>query len=149
MIGVMMAVTLSGLAPGDLDPALGGFWLSADKESAVVFHGCGGGALCADIRWMKAKTGHDGRRLVDEKNPDPAKRTRPLCGLPIISDLKTDGPGHWSGGHVYSAGDGRSYGLNMELVSPTKLKMRGYIGAPMLGQTFYLERAQGLTLCEP
>ena len=53
----------------------------------------------------------------------------------ILSGMKADGD-HYEGGHILDPNNGKTYKCKMELDDKgKKLKVRGYIGVPMLGRT--------------
>jgi uncharacterized protein (DUF2147 family) len=66
----------------------------------------------------------------DLKNKDPSLRTRPLKNMQMLYDF-TGGPTKWSGGKVYNADDGGTYSGTITLTSPTTLKLKGCIVAPI------------------
>jgi uncharacterized protein (DUF2147 family) len=51
---------------------------------------------------------------VDDKNPNPALRSRPLIGTPVFTDMKPDGADKWVG-RIYYAKDGRTYRASAKL----------------------------------
>ena len=73
--------------------------------------------------------------LKDLKNPDPAARAMALRGQLILRDMKYEGGGHWSGGTIYRASNGKTYKCNVTLGADGKLNVRGYIGFALLGST--------------
>ncbi len=73
---------------------------------------------------------------TDRKNPDPALRNRPLKNMLFLTNFTFDGDDEWSGGRIYSAEDGDTYKCKMELEdNKHTLKVRGYVGIPLLGKT--------------
>lgn len=67
------------------------------------------------------------------------KKDKPLTGMRILDDLtKTHNGG--VDGTVLNPGSGKTYSCYIELESPDKLKLRGYIGMPALGKTLYWTR---------
>jgi uncharacterized protein (DUF2147 family) len=71
----------------------------------------------------------------DEKNPDPALRDRPLVGLSLFAGFDYDGDGRWSGGTIYDPNSGKTYRCIVTIVDDDTLKVRGYVGVPLLGRT--------------
>ena len=51
------------------------------------------------------------RLVLDKKNPDPALRQRPLCGLTIFWALRPAGPDRWTDGGFYNPDDGQTYSI--------------------------------------
>lgn len=109
-----------------------GLWLTENQRSVVELYQCAKGKpeLCGKIHWIIK----DGMQF-DTKNPDASKHTRPICGLPILTGLKMDSDGNWFGGKVYKADEGDMYDAKMEVLSDSKLEMRGFAGISMFGKT--------------
>ena len=63
-------------------------------------------------------------------------KNKPITGMVILTDLeKTDNGG--KDGKILDPGSGNTYSCYLELESPDKLKLRGYLGLPALGRTQY------------
>src|SRR5215471_21523306 len=58
-----------------------GDWLVEDKDAIIRIDSCGS-ALCGTIVWTKKQGG------LDENNPDPAKRSRPIMGSQLLLGMK-------------------------------------------------------------
>ena len=95
-----------------------GEWLVKDKTAQIRITDCAG-ALWGVISW-EADPG------IDAKNPDPAKRTRPTLGLPILLGLKASGPNGWEGS-LYNAENGKTYSGGVTVVSAEMLRVRGCV----------------------
>jgi uncharacterized protein (DUF2147 family) len=80
--------------------------------------------------------GEPGSPRKDDKNPDPALRGRLLVGMELLSEYRWTGK-RWEG-KIYDPGSGNTYSSRMER-DGERLKMRGYIGVPMLGRTQLFE----------
>jgi len=115
-----------------------GTWLLANRAAIQVFD-CSG-LLCGRIVWLVRPRSPDGRPDLDHRNPDPALRERPLCGLTIIWGLQPDGPSQWASGSLYDPEDGATYDVSAELTDPNTLSARIYRGTPLLGRTEILIR---------
>ncbi|HVN99825.1 MAG TPA: DUF2147 domain-containing protein, partial [Steroidobacteraceae bacterium] len=87
--------------------------------------------------------------LKDEHNPDPAARSLALRGQVILRNMKYDGGGHWSGGTIYRASNGKTYKCNVTLASDGKLNVRAYIGFSLLGLTQGWTRYTGTSMDLP
>jgi uncharacterized protein (DUF2147 family) len=59
--------------------------------------------------------------------------------MQILYDL-TITPDGGEDGKVLNPGSGKLYSCYIELESPDKLKLRGYMGLPALGKTIYWSR---------
>jgi uncharacterized protein (DUF2147 family) len=117
-----------------------GVWIDAKGEGAVEIGACGE-KLCGRIVWVKDPNDKTGKPLVDAYNPEPAKKKRPICGLPIIGDLKRQPDGSWDAGWIYDPNDGKSYDLEVTAKSADRLQIKGYMGMKMLSETFIWTRA--------
>lgn len=67
---------------------------------------------------------------TDAENPDPALRSRPTLGMPILVNMKPDArkpeANRWVG-KIYNAKNGKMYDSNVTLLSPTSLKVQGCV----------------------
>jgi len=78
---------------------------------------------------------------VCEKCPG-ADKNKPLVGLVILKGLTKSGD-EYSGGTIMDPAKGKVYRCQIALEDGgAKLKVRGFIGTPMLGRTQYWLRAQ-------
>ena len=117
-----------------------GVWLIKDRDAKIQIKKCGG-ALCGAVVWIKQPNDPDtGKPWLDKNNIDPKKRSRPLLGLIIPSEMKPSGlPNKWVG-KVYSVVRGNSYDGSVALLSPKTLKIEGCL-APLLCQSEIWTRA--------
>lgn len=95
-----------------------GEWLVAEKTARIRIADCAG-ALWGFVAW-EADPG------LDAKNPDPAKRTRPTLGMPILLGMKTDGPDRWNG-RIYNSENGKFYSGGITMLAEDSLRVRGCI----------------------
>jgi len=66
-------------------------------------------------------------------------KDKPLTGMMILTGLtKTINGGE--DGMVLNPGSGKTYSCYIELETPDKLKLRGYVGFPAFGKTLYWTR---------
>lgn len=77
---------------------------------------------------------------TDVNNKDPALRNRPLLGSVLIWHLCPD-DGEYVDGYVYNPRNGETYRMKAELTGTTALKVRGYLGISLLGQSQTWTRA--------
>jgi uncharacterized protein (DUF2147 family) len=70
----------------------------------------------------------------DVNNKDPNLRNRPLVGIVLMWHLKYD-DGEYIDGYVYNPEDGGTYRMKAEVLSPESLKIRGYLGISLFGQS--------------
>ncbi len=87
--------------------------------------------------------GEPGAPRRDDNNPEPALQARLLVGMELLSDYRWSGK-RWEG-KIYDPGSGNTYSSRMSL-DGERLKMRGYIGVPMLGRTQHFVPVRA---CEP
>jgi uncharacterized protein (DUF2147 family) len=126
-----------------------GVWLTEDGDGAVEIFDCGE-RLCGRIVWQRSALRADGSPDIDDRNPDPALRQRPICGLQIIGGLAATDPATWNGGWVYDPDSGKTYHVKLTMESADGLRLRGYIGVPLLGESQLWRRARAdLPLCRP
>ena len=62
-------------------------------------------------------------------------KDKPIIGLKIMSGLKQQKPGFWSGGKILDPKEGEYYKVKVSTEDGKKMDVRGYIGVPMLGRT--------------
>ncbi|GAB2523018.1 DUF2147 domain-containing protein [Spirosoma aerophilum] len=105
-----------------------GQWLSPKKDSRIQIYKQGT-AYFGKIMWGT------GGPAKDEKNPDPALRSRDLIGVVILNDFTFDGNNTWQNGTIYDPRDGKTYSCKMNLKDPTHLNIRGYVGVSLFGRT--------------
>lgn len=117
------------LAAETPDPT--GLWLTENKRAVVKIDRCGN-SICGNIAWII-----EGGMQKDIKNPDPAKRDTPMCGLPILYNFVQNPKNAkvWESGHIYKADEGDTYNATVSVTSPNELYLRGYIGIPLIGKT--------------
>lgn len=65
----------------------------------------------------------------------------PINGLVIIENIKKDGD-EFNGGTIFDPENGKIYKCYLKLMNSNKLKVRGYIGFPLLGRTQYWIRKE-------
>jgi uncharacterized protein (DUF2147 family) len=112
------------MAPVRAAEAVTGRWLTAEKDAVIVIAPCGK-ALCGTIeRFLVAPPqGNDQR---DINNPDPAKRSRRLLGIAILSGFRADGE-VWRG-QIYDPKSGRSYRSIIRRKGAGVLEVKGCFG---------------------
>lgn len=119
-ISLLAATLLVGGTVGQslaADPK--GEWARPGGSSKIRISNCGN-ALCGSLIWVREPRN-------DVKNPDPAKRDKPLVGLRIVQSMKpTSTADEWSG-KVYNAEDGKTYKGVMAMPAPDKLKLEGCV----------------------
>lgn len=82
------------------------------------------------------------RTVIDPGDPPYCQhcpgslKNQPFSGLPFLWGMKQKSTLEWSGGQIMDPKTGTFYRCNMTLSNNgQKLKVRGYIGIPLLGRT--------------
>lgn len=115
-----------------------GVWINHEGKGAVEIKQCGA-ALCGNIVWLKSQVNDQGQPLFDRRNPDESKRTRPICGLPVIGNVKRTSEG-WDEGWIYNPEEGAQYDVSLA-ASGDRLTVTGYKGIKLFSKTFTWTRA--------
>ena len=63
------------------------------------------------------------------------RKDKPIIGMRIMTDLKKDETGMWSGGKILDPKNGETYKVKLTTEDGKKMDVRGYIGVPLLGRT--------------
>jgi uncharacterized protein (DUF2147 family) len=112
-----------------------GVWLTQAGDARVRVSKCGSG-LCGVIVGLRDPIDPaTGKPQVDDKNPNPALKKRPIIGLPLFSGMQPSGPNRWSG-QIYNADDGSTYVSHVSLAGPDTLKVEGCVGALCGGENW-------------
>ena len=123
----------SARAQGAGEP--GGTWLTQAGDARVRVSKCGSG-LCGVIVGLREPIDPaTGKPQVDDKNPNPALKKRPMIGLPLFIGMHATGPGKWSG-RIYNADDGSTYASNVAVTGADTLRVEGCVGALCGGETW-------------
>jgi len=125
------APTARAQAHGDIS----GIWLTQAGDAKIRVGKCGGG-VCGVVAWLKAPIDPaTGKPAIDDKNPNPALRQRPMIGLPLFSGMRATAPGKWSG-QIYNADDGSTYASNVSVTGQDTLRVEGCVGALCGGENW-------------
>jgi uncharacterized protein (DUF2147 family) len=116
-----------------------GLWENEDATFQIFKSN---GKLSARIVALKVPKTPEGKEKTDIYNPDPAKRSAPIVGLVFMSGFVKKSDTRWDGGTIYDPRSGNSYSCFMELETPEKIKVRGFIGVSLLGRTEYWSRVK-------
>ncbi len=118
-----------------------GLWQNEERDAIIEIYQCGE-KYCGKIVWMKAPVypaddsrGRAGQPRLDDNNPDPRLRNRPIAGLQIVDGFIFDGKNEWKQGTVYDPKNGKTYKGKMSLASRDELHMRGYVLFSFIGRT--------------
>lgn len=119
---VMTLALLSG-APAYAAPApVTGKWMTSDGDSIVTISKCGQ-YICGRVSKILVKTPDANQK--DVNNPNPKLRSRPIVGLPILTQFKPDGS-KWRG-RIYDPRNGKTYRSILTKLKNGKLKVEGCI----------------------
>lgn len=140
LLCAMLVVGLAEAAESDVF----GLWSSGDSLLAVAPTADGGlsmtiVALDDPVYRQDEGRGEPGAQRRDDNNPEVALRQRPLLGLELLSGYRFTGR-RWEG-HIYDPASGNTYSSRMERQG-SQLRMRGYIGVPVLGRTRTFEAVE-------
>lgn len=98
-----------------------------------------------DNKYFGRVISYDVAGQLDEKNPKPEFRSRPIVGVDLLSEFNYDEESErWVGGTIYDAKSGKTYKCRLwfEDDEPGVLWARGYIGISLLGRTERFERVK-------
>jgi uncharacterized protein (DUF2147 family) len=105
------------------DASVIGDWLVKDGYANIRIDNCGG-KMWGIVVWEKTPG-------LDSENPDPAKRTRPTLGMPVLMGLSpAKEPGKWSG-EIYNSNNGKMYSASISLADENTLDLEGCLVWPL------------------
>jgi uncharacterized protein (DUF2147 family) len=87
------------------------------------------------VVWLRSPLDEDGCDLRDRHNPDPTLRDRRVEGLEILRGLAPRPDGTWGNGRIYDPATGNTYTCQLTLDGDHRLRLRGYVGIPLIGRT--------------
>ena len=133
-----LAAAIMAMAPAfanDASPV--GLWKNIDdvtgKPKALIRISESNGVLQGKIEKLFRAPDQDQNPKCDKCTD--ARKDQPIIGMQLLSGLKKDGDAY-TGGEIVDPEDGKVYKSKMELADGgKKLKVRGYIGVPMLGRS--------------
>ncbi|HEU0305086.1 MAG TPA: DUF2147 domain-containing protein, partial [Gaiellaceae bacterium] len=126
-LGLVMVTRASAATPV-------GTWYAEGGAAKVAIEPCGP-ALCGRVVWLRSPLDEDGCDLRDRRNPDTALRRRRVEGLEILRGLLPRPDGTWVNGRIYDPASGSTYACELALEGDDRLRLRGYVGIPLLGRT--------------
>ena len=112
-----------------------GVWYAEGGAAKVGIERCGTEKLCGRVLWLRSPLDEDGCPLRDVRNPDPALRARRVEGLEVLYGLTQREDGTWADGSIYDPGSGYTYRCQLSLDGNDRLRLRGYVGVPLIGRT--------------
>ncbi len=124
---VLLAATTGALAQA-ADPV--GEWLVENGQARIKVVSCpqaaGQPASLWGVIWAEMKPG------VDEKNPDPTQKNRPMLGVPILINMKPTQANQWSG-KIYDATRGSLFDSKISVSRTDMLEVRGCVAGIFCG----------------
>lgn len=114
-----------------------GLWKTIDdktgKPKSLVRIADVGGELRGTVEKLFREPSEDPNPKCDKCTDE--RKDKPVIGMTIITGMKADGD-HFVGGQILDPNNGKIYKSKMEIEDKgKKLKVRGYIGVPMLGRS--------------
>ena len=108
------------------------------EDSKVKIFKTADGKYKGQVIWLAVPNMKDGTPKRDILNPDPKKRNTPGDQIVLLWGFEYDAEKDmWVNGEIYDPCHGKNYKCRLNFESPTKLKVRGYIGAPAFGKSMY------------
>jgi uncharacterized protein (DUF2147 family) len=132
-------------------PSVMGTWLTSSKAAQVQIAPCADssrGPICGTVVKLLEAKGPDGKDVPPEKaadihNADPALRNRKVVGIVLIHDFKkTNDANVFEDGTIYNGENGKTYKANISLQPDGTLRVRGYVGSALFGETQIWTRVQ-------
>jgi uncharacterized protein (DUF2147 family) len=108
-------------------PDVNGLWIDHTGQGAVEIGPCGD-RVCGKVVWLK----------------DPRHKSRSgklICGAQVLGDLRRLARNLWESGWIYNPEDEERFSASLELKGANTLRVTGYLGIKLLGETFTWKRA--------
>lgn len=135
LVAIGMTLGTGRIATAQESASPTGVWLTEKGDARVQISPCGAG-ICGKVVWLREPIdAATGRPQVDDKNPNPELRDRPVIGLQLFNGMRPSGTARWSG-RIYNADDGKFYVSNVAMTGPTTLQVEGCVGALCGGETW-------------
>ena len=135
-LSLLLLLFVSGLSVAWVQKAPGlplGNWMNEEKEARFEIFSCGD-KLCGKITWLKEPL-RNGKPKMDDLNPEPRMRTRPILGMVFMKDLVYAGGNKWDEGTIYDPKNGKTYSCYMKMHGKDKMEVKGYIGISLIGRS--------------
>lgn len=145
LVGCLLAGSTLGAhgAPAKADATLEGCWISAAEDGVIEFRPGEDGAMRGRVVGVAEPLFTEGPRrgepIVDLNNPDVSLRVRSIAGIYVVEGLRRDGD-DWQGGRLYDPRSGRRFSARARIGEDGVLRIRGYLGMPLLGVTLRWRR---------
>lgn len=115
-----------------------GTWYTEEGTSTVDIYKGTDGKFHGKISWLD-EPNENGKPKVDDENPDPKLRSRPIMGLNILKSFKyNSSKKQWVDGSIYDPDNGKTYDCYawFENGDYDKLYLKGYVlGMKFVGRS--------------
>ena len=126
----VVALFAAGQARAADPSAVMGIWWTQDRDGVVQLYPCAAG-LCGRVVGIVS---------FEPNGAAPNDlHGRSRCHLPLVSDGKPDRDGVWDS-HITNPDDDKTYTIRLQVDPDGRLRMRGYVGLPILGKTVFWTR---------
>ena len=127
--GTFLLAATVGAAAQTADPV--GEWLVKEGTARIKVVSCppqvaGQPAALWGVIWAEMKPG------IDDKNPDPSQKNRPMLGMPILINMKQTQPNRWDG-KIYDATRGSLFDSHISVSRTDMLEVRGCVAGIFCG----------------
>lgn len=136
--------SVSALAEDTATKPISGYWQTQDNDGVVELYPCEQ-KICGRFHWLKEDSPE--APSLDDKNPDPEKRSRPLCQMQFMGGFDPQGDGRYTRGWIYSPRHGSTYSARLTLKDPDTVELHGYVFVPLLGDSQIWRRTNGELAC--
>lgn len=131
---ISVFIAALGFSQSEADRILG-LWQTGSGKGRIKITRYGDNKFGGKLVWLREPNDASGKPKVDDKNPDPAKRSAPKIGLNNLLGFTYEGDGEYENGTIYDPENGKTYKCIMKLENANTLKVRGYIGFSLIGRT--------------
>ena len=133
-------ICLSFLCQSQSKYDIEGIWLEEEGQSKIKIFSLEtekyGTMFGGRIIWLAEPFTEEGEIKRDTKNPDPKLKNQKILGSIIMKSLTYESKkGHWSGGSIYDARNGKTYSVEITMKDNNTLNLRGYLGVSLIGRT--------------
>ncbi len=122
MRALLVAGALLAAATASAATPIAGRYVTEDGSGIIEIGRCGPSVCGRLVKVLKARPGAP---MTDVNNGDPALRSRPIVGLPILTGF-TDHGDDWRG-RIYDPRNGKSYKSIVSREADGTLKVQGCI----------------------
>jgi uncharacterized protein (DUF2147 family) len=114
---IVLAAAVTANVASAAEPT--GDWLVEGGYAHVKIASCDD-KLWGIVAWEQKQNG------LDKNNPDPALRSRPTLGIPILLGMTPEQSNRWDG-EIYNTQDGRTYTAHISLTGDDVLRVEGCV----------------------